>query len=336
MDASRRAESKGARRRTGPGNPTFGRTYAPTMDAARTRTARTLALVTLGYTVFVILWGAVVRATGSGAGCGANWPTCNGEVIPMSPSLNTLIEFGHRVTSGIALPLVIWMAVAIWRAFPKGSGARKAAGASVFFMVLEAAIGAGLVLLEYVAFDVRIGRALWIAGHLLNTFLLLGAITLAVWATRGGALPRWRGPRAWAVGIAIAGTMVLGASGAITALGDTLVLRGGLSPEEHVLVEILVGLRLLHPALAFLVLALLGAAVWTVRTTPARDWGMGVAGLFVFQMALGALNVWLLAPLWLQVVHLLVTDIIWIGLVIFAAQVLAPNDVPAAAPIPAV
>lgn len=302
------------------------------MDAARTRTARTLAVTTLVYTVLVILWGAVVRATGAGAGCGANWPTCNGEVIPMNPSLNTLIEFGHRVTSGIALPLVIWMAVAVWRAFPKGSGARKAAGASVFFMVLEAAIGAGLVLLEYVAFDARIGRALWIAGHLLNTFLLLGAITLAVWTTRGGAMPRWRGVRAWAFGIALAGTMVLGASGAITALGDTLVLRGGLSPEENAVVAILVSLRLLHPTLAFVVLALVGWAAWVARETPARSFAMGVAGLFVFQMALGALNVWLLAPLWMQVVHLLVTDLIWIGLVTLAAWGLAPE--PQRAPVP--
>lgn len=299
------------------------------MEPPRHRTAQTLALATLGYTVLVILWGAVVRATGAGAGCGANWPTCNGEILPLNPSLNTLIEFGHRVTSGIALPLVIWMAVAVWRAFPKGAGARRAAGASVFFMVLEAAIGAGLVLLEYVAFDARIGRALWIAGHLLNTFLLLGALTLTVWATRGHPLPRWRGRYAWAVGIALLGTMVLGASGAITALGDTLVLRGGLSPEENAVVGVLVSLRVLHPTLAFVVLALVGGAAWVARQTPARDWGMGVTGLFVLQMALGALNVWLLAPLWMQVVHLLVTDLIWIGLVVFAARLLAPSGVPA-------
>ncbi|MEM1055802.1 MAG: COX15/CtaA family protein [Bacteroidota bacterium] len=302
------------------------------MTVSRERTARRLALATLGYTVFVILWGVVVRATGAGAGCGASWPTCNGEVIPMNPSLNTLIEFGHRVTSGIALPLVIWMAVAVWRAFPKGSGARKAAGASVFFMLLEAAIGAGLVLLEYVAFDARIGRAIWIAAHLLNTFLLLGALTLAVWTAYGHSLPRWPrggGPaattRAWAILIALVGTMVLGASGAITALGDTLVLRGGLSPEENAVVAVLVSLRLLHPTIAFIVLALVGWAAWASRDTAARKLGIGVTALFVMQMGLGALNVWLLAPLWMQVVHLLVTDIIWIGLILLAARALAPD-----------
>jgi heme A synthase len=123
--------------------------------------------------------------------------------------------------------------------------------------------------------------------------------------------------------------MVLGASGAITALGDTLVLRGGLSPEENAVVGILVSLRLLHPTLAFLVLALVGWAAWMARDTRARDWGMGVTGLFVLQMAVGALNVWLLAPLWMQVLHLLVTDLIWIGLVLFAARVLSPDLAPA-------
>ena len=293
----------------------------------RQRTAKRLALATLVYTVFVILWGAVVRATGSGAGCGASWPTCNGEIIPMAPALNTIIEFGHRVTSGIALPLVIAAAVAVWRAFPAGSGARRWAGLSVFFMIVEAAIGAGLVLLEYVAFDARIARALWISGHLLNTFLLLAAITLMYRATRGETLPRWQGSRAWAVGIALAGTMVLGASGAITALGDTLVLRGGLSPEENAVVGVLVSLRVLHPTLAFLVLGLVGVAAWSARHTHAREWGMGVAGLFVLQMALGAVNVWLLAPLWMQVVHLLVTDLIWIGLVWFACEALGTEPV---------
>ena len=286
------------------------------------RTARTLALATLVYTVIVILWGAVVRATGAGAGCGTSWPTCNGDVIPMAPALNTLIEFGHRVTSMLAGLVVLVMTWAVWRAFPARHPARRLAVFSTVLMIVEGAIGAALVLLEYVAFDTRIARALWISGHLLNTFLLLAALTLTYRATRGETLPRWQGSRAWAVGIALAGTMVLGASGAITALGDTLVLRGGLSPEENAVVGVLVSLRVLHPTLAFLVLGLVGLAAWTVRHTHAREWGMSVAGLFVLQMALGAINVWLLAPLWMQVVHLLVTDLIWIGLVWFACEAL--------------
>ena len=200
-------------------------------------------------------------------------------------------------------------------------------------MVLEAAIGAGLVLLEYVALDARIGRAVWIAGHLINTFFLLSAIALTAWAAGGRPTPRWRGTgaRGLATGAALVGAVVLGASGAITALGDTLVLVGGLSPEEHALVEALVGMRVLHPTLAFVVLSLVGLAVWVARESPeALRIGMTVVGLFVFQMSLGALNVWLQAPLWLQIVHLLVTDVIWIGLVVFAAQALGRREAVAA------
>ena len=291
--------------------------------------AERLAWITLGYTVLVILWGAVVRATGAGAGCGASWPTCNGEVIPMNPSLNTMIEFGHRVTSGIALPLVIWMAVRVWRAFPRGSGVRKAAGASVFFMLLEAAIGAALVLLEYVALDARTGRALWMAIHLVNTFFLLAALALTAWSARGHALPRFQGSGASGarIAIALASVVILGASGAITALGDTLVLVGGMSPAESALVAVLVELRVLHPTLAFVALGLVVWAVWGVREQPAvYRLGLFVVGAFVVQMGLGGINVWLLAPLWMQVVHLLVTDAIWIGLVLFAAEVLGAPE----------
>ncbi len=306
-----------------------------TPEDSKPRRAERLAWITLGYTVLVILWGAVVRATGAGAGCGSHWPTCNGEIVPMAPSLNTIIEFGHRVTSGLALPLVLAMAVFVWRAFPKGAAVRRYAVLSVLFMVIEGAIGAGLVLLEYVALDARTARALWIAGHLVNTFVLLGWITLTAWGAGGRPLPRWRGSgaRGLAIGAALVGLVILGASGAITALGDTLVLVGGLSPEEHALVETLVGLRLLHPTLAFVVLALVGAAVWTSREQPlAKRFGIWIVALFGFQLVFGGLNVLFLAPLWMQVTHLLITDAIWISFVCFAAQALGAQRVARAAP----
>ena len=65
------------------------------------------AWAVLAYNVVVILWGAIVRATGSGAGCGSHWPLCNGVVLPNAEKASTLIEFAHRATSGIALLLVV-------------------------------------------------------------------------------------------------------------------------------------------------------------------------------------------------------------------------------------
>lgn len=296
------------------------------------RTVQRVAWGVLGYTILVILWGGVVRASGSGAGCGDHWPLCNGEVIPTAPTLNTVVEFGHRVTSGLALPAVLVLMWLVWRRFGAGSPVRTAAAASVAFMVLEAAIGAGLVLFEYVAYNPSIGRAVWMAAHLTNTLFLLAALTLTAWWSEGGTPPRWRrsGRTAW-VAASLVATVVLGAGGAITALGDTLVLGGGLDPETDPVVAALVGARVFHPTMAFVTLTVLGATVLATRSAGPRvtQLGMGVLGLFLAQMALGALNVWLMAPIWMQIVHLLVTDLIWIGLVIFSTEALgAPEAVP--------
>src|SRR5215210_628478 len=148
---------------------------------------------TLAFTLAVILWGATVRATGSGAGCGSHWPLCNGEVVPRSPRIETVIELTHRVTSGIALLLVIGLVVLAFRWRPRGHAARKAAGWTLFFMLTEAAVGAGLVLFELVADNQSIARALFMATHLINTFFLLGAMTLTAHFASGRAPFRLRG-----------------------------------------------------------------------------------------------------------------------------------------------
>src|SRR5215467_12703113 len=66
----------------------------------------------LAYNVAVIAWGAFVRASGSGAGCGRHWPLCNGEVVPRPTSVATVIEATHRATSGLALVGVVGLLVA--------------------------------------------------------------------------------------------------------------------------------------------------------------------------------------------------------------------------------
>ncbi|HEX8297718.1 MAG TPA: COX15/CtaA family protein [Rubricoccaceae bacterium] len=290
---------------------------------------RRLAWATLGYNVLVILWGGVVRASGSGAGCGDHWPFCNGEVIPSNPALNTVVEFAHRVTSGIALPLVFWL---VWRAFqvaPRGAAVRKAAGAAGVFIVLEAALGAGLVLFKYVAYNPSYARAVWMAGHLVNTLLLLAALALVAWWASGGSVPRHPAPgRALAVGAALAAVLVLSMGGAVTALGDTLVVGGGLDPASDPVVATLVGLRLFHPAMAFVALGVVAFSVWQSRGTDAAvvARGMTVVGLFVAQMGLGALNVGLGVPVWMQIVHLLMTDVVWIALVLWASEALAAPE----------
>lgn len=282
--------------------------------------------------IVVIVWGAFVRATGSGAGCGDNWPLCQGEVIPRPESIETVIEFSHRVTSGLALISVVVLLIWAFRAFPKGSVVRKGAIASMIFMILEALIGAALVLLEYVAFNVSVGRAIWMGGHLINTFLLMAALTLTAWWGQGGQPLRLRnqGAVGWTLLGAVVGMLVLGVSGAITALGDTLVLTGGISPAENALVATLVDLRIFHPLIAFVVGALVGLAAWiAMKQRPGQTsqrMGRAIIALYVVQLLVGSLNVALKAPVWLQLVHLAITTTIWILLVILAAAALAASE----------
>ncbi len=279
------------------------------------------------YTVLVILWGGYVRATGAGAGCGAHWPLCNGEVLPRAPATATLVEFGHRLTSGLAGLLALGLLVGAFRVFPKGTLARKGAAWVVVFMGAEALIGMTLVKLELVAYNVSVLRGWVIAAHLLNTFLLLAALTLTAWWAGGGRALRFRGQGALggALGATLAGVFVLGASGAVTALGDTLAIGGGIDPATDPVVAALVGLRLYHPLLALAVGVGVVASVVLVRRTEratAQVVGLGVLSLYLGQLAVGLVNVRLLAPVALQLVHLLLTDLIWIGLILLAASAL--------------
>ena len=276
----------------------------------------------------VIAWGAVVRATGSGAGCGSHWPLCNGEVVPREPSAETLIEFSHRATSGIALLLVVALMVAAWRCFERGHPARLGAGLTMFFMVGEAAIGAGLVLFELVADNASMARALFMAVHLGNTFLLLGALTLTAYWGGGGEPVRLRrqGPLAALFFLAFVGLLAIGASGAVAALGDTLypagsleeALRQDLSATSHVLIR----LRIYHPVIAVVVGILLLVLTYLLRDSgpeAARRWSKRVFILVFVQMAAGGVNVLLLAPVWMQILHLFLADLLWIALVLTAA-----------------
>jgi len=294
---------------------------------------RRLARLVLVITLAVILWGAFVRATGSGAGCGAHWPLCNGEVVPRNPALETMIEFTHRVTSGLALLLVVFLAVRVFREREKGHPARLVAGASLVLILTEAAVGAGLVLLRLVADNESVARALFMAGHLVNTFLLLAALALADhWCATDAPLRRDALVRdGWVFALGLLGLLLVGKSGAVAALGDTLYpaqsLLGGLAQDLSPSAHLLVRLRAAHPLLALagvLVLAFAAGRVLQATGDPAvRRLAWGTAALALLQLGLGLLNLALLAPVWLQLVHLLVADVLWIVFVLLAARALS-------------
>ena len=295
-----------------------------------------LAWAVLAYNVAVILWGAYVRATGSGAGCGAHWPLCNGEVLPRAAGVATLIEFSHRATSGLALLAVAALVVGTFRTCRAGHPARAAAVMSGILILSEAAVGAGLVLFQLVADNATMARAMFMVAHLLNTFLLLAALTLtAWWLTVGVPFAANRRARGY-LATGCAALLVAGASGAVAALGDTLfpaesltaALRDDLSFTSHMLVR----LRVFHPVLAVVAAAVVGiCAARLGRSGPAPNARAVriVTGIALGQIALGFFNVILLAPVWLQLAHLLVADALWIGFLLLGASTLTDR---AAAP----
>jgi cytochrome c oxidase assembly protein subunit 15 len=288
-----------------------------------------LAWLTLGWNVAVVLWGAYVRASGSGAGCGAHWPLCNGEVVPRAPALATLIEYTHRLTSGVALVLIFYLAYRVFRERPSGHPARRAAAASVVFILTEAAVGAGLVLFRLVAENESVARALFMSVHLVNTFVLLACLTLCAHFCGVEALAR-SARRSWPFATAAVALLVVGTSGAVAALGDTLYparsLGAGLAADFSETAHVLVRLRLAHPLLALAGAAAVAiAAIHALRSGDAalRRAALALPLLVSAQLLAGLANVVLLAPVWLQLVHLLLADLVWILLVLVAARALA-------------
>ncbi len=309
---------------------------------------KTYAWLFLVYLIAVILFGAWVRITHSGAGCGDHWPTCHGEIIPFEPSTETMIEYTHRITSGfcgiLGLILIGWA----YRLYGVGR-IFWASIVTMVFILFEAAIGAGLVLAELVADNDSVARAVVISLHLVNTLMLTGSAALAAyWADQAKPPPRSTWPddelsRANKARIGIVVGIVLliatSMSGAVTALGDTLFpvdptlgqglfarIRDDLSGVNHFLVR----LRILHPIIAVVASAYLIYLGAVVRAGAHRDKVSTLAGglilLVVAQVAAGLLNVGLYAPGWLQLTHLLLAQAVWIALILLGYEMVYKPD----------
>lgn len=284
-----------------------------------------LAWTVLIYGIAVIVWGAVVRATGSGAGCGAHWPLCNGDVVPLSSGLGTVIEFAHRATSGIILMLTALLMWTAFRAYPAGHPARRASAWSMVFVIVEAAVGAGIVLLRLVEDNTSALRAGYIAAHLSNTLILIGTYTWAAFASKPRVV-RWSAQTAlrrepW-VRLGLYALVVVSAIGAVVALGDTLFppnsLVAGFAEDFNSTAHFLVRLRLWHPLIAVAVSLYLMTLITQSDALdepsiqkPARL----ALWLILGQIALGIVNILALAPLSLQMAHLFVANVLWVSLV---------------------
>jgi heme A synthase len=286
----------------------------------------------LAYDVAVVAWGAYVRASGSGAGCGRHWPLCNGETIPRSAQTATWIEFSHRVSSGATLVFAVVLFVWALRAFPAGHRVRRGALAVVLLVIAEALIGAGLVLFGLVARDPSLVRGLSMSLHLMNTFALLAASAVTAWWASGGEAPVLRGQGAIVAGLGVPLTAMfaVGATGAIAALGDTLFpapsLSAGIAQDFAAGSHVFLHVRALHPMLAgltaFGIVVGCGIARALRPSRAVRILSRLTSALVVVQVAAGVADVLTRAPIAMQLVHLAIADGVWIGLVLTVAAAL--------------
>jgi len=285
----------------------------------------------VGYNVLVILWGALVRATGSGAGCGNHWPLCNGQVIPLSPGIHTVIEFTHRCMSGGSIFPVLGLLIWTFRRTVKGQAARALAVTSMVLLLNEAFLGALLVKLGYVTGNQSMGRVVVLSVHLSNTLLLLAALTLTARLLGTGQILRELGAhgqkKLWAFA-GLAATLVVGVSGSLAALGDTLFpassLRAAFAQDFAPGSPWLLRLRGVHPVSAVVAAVFVLWLVGQARRAGAGRLAGVVVALLGFQFALGLGDVLLLAPVWMQILHLLGADLYWVALVTLAATVMWP------------
>jgi len=287
------------------------------------------AWIALYWNVAVVLWGAYVRATGSGAGCGNRWPLCDGDVVGASANGQTIVEFTHRITSVMSLLLVTGLVLWCWRVTKKGAWARYSAILAAALLANEALLGAALVLLKHVGTDQSVGRILLLCLHFGNTLLLLATLSFtAAWLSNGSKdftlIGKWR--EVGAVVLGLLATMVTGIIGAVAALADTLfpitslasTLAHDFSPGAPALLRV----RLLHPAVATVAAYYVLRVIWRSFTSRNRFSGSAIALIILLfvQVGIGIANVLLLAPVWAQIAHLFVADALWILLVLTSAN----------------
>jgi heme A synthase len=321
------------------------------MLASRNHRFGIYAWAVLTYNILVILWGTVVRATGSGAGCGEHWPLCQGVMIPHATQIVTLIEFAHRATSSVAAVLVLGLVFLGFRRFSSGHSVRRYAASALFFTLTEGLLGAALVLFGHVGSNASMTRVFLLSLHLVNTLLLIASLALSAKSASASAPRQADGTQApqhdqmhttklyvWHV-TGLLGVLVVAVTGAIAALGDTLfhatsliqALDWDFSGSSNALLR----LRIIHPAIAvavgiFLILLAL-RALSSETSADARRLAKYLLTLTLIQLAFGLINVLLLAPVWIQVLHLLTADLVWIMLVLLSAEKLGCSQHAAAA-----
>lgn len=313
------------------------RLFSPEMEVRpEANNFRRFAWLTLFLNLVVILWGVFLRASLSGDGCGQHWLTCNGEVIPETPQFKTIIEFTHRVSTTVVFLASIVTLIWARRRFQKGDPIRRTATASFLFIIVEALIGAGLVLTGNTAGNWTSTRPIWMMAHLITTFSLLAVLALTIWFASGGKRFKLLGDKkvTLLLIVAVIGIFFVGASGSLAALSSMLFPSGsiaeGIAKDFAATSHILLRLRLSHPIVAVMTsVYLIFLAGWMKAKgsgfAGVKRWSDILSLLLIIQVISGAATLLMLSPIVMQLLHLLLADLVWMAFVIMCAAYLAKD-----------
>ena len=306
------------------------------MGMPKTNAFTKFAWFALAYNLVVILWGVFLRASYSGDGCGQHWLTCGGEAIPTAPQLKTVIEFSHRITTAFAGLVVVVLAV--WAFLKRRTQKYVAffAAMSLLFIVIEGAIGGGLVLTGNTAANWTPSRPYWTAGHLINTFILIAFLAVTAWSASDSR--KFRSDISnKSIGLGVAGTFALffvGVTGSMAALTTMLfpaeTLSQGISMDFDPASHPLLRLRIFHPISAIIAaIGVLFISGWVRANSGVSDaqwWAKTTSLLVLLQIAFGAATLLMLGPIVMQLGHLLLADLVWIAFVLMFANHLSGNQ----------
>jgi cytochrome c oxidase assembly protein subunit 15 len=281
---------------------------------------RKIIFLTVIYTIVVILWGAWVRISHSGDGCGDTWPLCRGQLIPEAERAKTWVEYTHRVMSGLYGILIV--AIFFWtrKFFERGHRARKTAKWLLIFMIIEALLGAKLVLFGLVGSNDSFYRAFVIGIHQINSLLLTGtAALLFMTSSETESRPPLHFPgQAY---VRYFGHLLIAMTGAWAALSSTLFPSESLSesfakefaPDSPLLMK----LRSLHPALAIIIG--ISICIWLYKQISKangflKQVYLQTSALWAFAIVFGIMTFLLSSPVWMKISHLFLAHMLWISL----------------------
>ena len=284
-------------------------------------TINRLSFYGLVISIASIIAGAIVRATGSGDGCGASWPTCNGKIVPELKTSSELIEFSHRSISGILLIITL---IIFLKSFNNSVPVlqKRVIRALTFFVLLEALIGAVIVIYEWVGLNSSTPRIIAVPLHLINTFGLFGAYTLLFHLTKNSkkSLNNFF-DKGFKIGLIL--FLLSGATGSIAALADVIFPSEsfimGLAEDFDSNSEILTRLRVLHPIVA----SFLSIYLYSEANRLQREYKVitkNIKLLVLLGVFLGVLNVVSNIILPLSILHLLIADLLWVLYVYKSAE----------------